>query len=83
MQVNNNVLSNITALTAAQAQLGESAQKIANVANAIGDPEFQGASQELIDAITSQITSTISYKANGNAIQTQNEISDVILNLKA
>ncbi|WP_419769748.1 MAG: hypothetical protein ACNI3C_10485 [Candidatus Marinarcus sp.] len=82
MQINN-AMSSLNAMVAAQVQVDQSAQMIAQVSNAVASPETQGASQELIDAITSQLTATITYEANGNAIKTQNEISDILLNIKA
>ncbi|RXK00893.1 hypothetical protein CRU98_00145 [Arcobacter sp. CECT 8986] len=75
--------NNLNAMVATQMQVNESAQTIANVANAVGDPQNQEVSQDLIDAIVSQIPNTIAYSANANAIQTQQETSSMLLNIKA
>lgn len=75
--------NNLNALVSTQVQVSQNAQTIADVSNMVGDPQNQVVSQDLIDAIVSQIPNTIAYSANGKAIETQNEVSDMLLNLKA
>ncbi len=81
MRIDNSV--NLDAMIATQVQVSQNAQTIANVANAIGDPQLLEVSQELIDAITSQVPNIIAYSANANNIQMQNEVSSMMLNIKA
>ena len=75
--------NNLDGMLAAQMQVNQSAQNIANIANSVGDPENQEVSQELIDSIVGQIPEVISYKANAQGIETQNAVSDILLNIKA
>ncbi|PHO10893.1 MULTISPECIES: hypothetical protein [Malaciobacter] len=81
MRIDNSM--NLNAMVATQAQVTQNAQTIADVANVVADPQNQEVTQDLIDAITSQIPNTIAYSANANAIQTQNETSSMLLNIKA
>ncbi|AXH09813.1 hypothetical protein CP960_07610 [Malaciobacter halophilus] len=81
MRIDNSM--NLNAMVATQVQVADNAQTIANVANSIPDSQNQEVTQELIDAITSQIPNTIAYSANANAIETQNETSSMLLNIKA
>lgn len=83
MTIGNGIGNNLDALVSTQVQVSQNAQTIADVANIVGDPQNQAVSQELIDAIVSQVPNTIAYSANGKAIETQNEVSDMLLNLKA
>jgi flagellar hook protein FlgE len=64
-------------------QVNQNAQNIASVGAAVGSSELQEVSQELIDSIVGQIPEVISYEANAKGIQTQNAVSDTLLNLKA
>jgi hypothetical protein len=79
MQINNN----LNAMISSQFQLNEMASNIAQVSNIVGDPKVQEVSQDLIDSIVGQIPEVISYEANAKGIQTQNAVSDVLLDLKA
>ena len=79
MQINNN----LEGMIHAQMQVNQTAQNIAQVANTVGDPELQEISQDLVDAITSQIPQTISYEANAKGIETQQAVADILLNIKA
>ena len=75
--------NNLDGMLAAQMQINQSAQNLAQVANTIGDPEFQEVTQDLIDTIAGQIPQTISYEANAKGIETQQAVADVLLDLKA
>lgn len=75
--------NNLEGMLAAQTQINQNAQNIASVANTIGDPENQEVTQDLIDSIVGQIPEVISYKANAQGIETQNAVSDILLNIKA
>jgi hypothetical protein len=75
--------NNLNAMVAAQMQVNQNAQNIASVGAAVGSSELQEVSQELIDSIVGQIPEVISYEANAKGIQTQNAVSDTLLNLKA
>ena len=70
-------------MLSSQMQIADNASKIANVANVVGDPALQEVSQDLIDAITGQIPEVIAYQANAQGIQTQDAVSDILLNIKA
>ena len=75
--------SNLGAMVSSQMQIANNANKIADVANALGDPALQEVSQELIDAIAGQIPEVIAYEANAQGIKTQDAVTDVLLNIKA
>ena len=75
--------NNLDGMLAAQTQVQQLSQNLAEVANVTGDPEFQEVTQDLIDSIVGQIPEVISYKANAEGIETQNAVSDVLLNIKA
>ncbi len=77
------ITNNLDGMLHAQMQVNQSAQNIAQVANTIGDPELQEVSQDLVDAIVSQVPQTISYEANAKGIETQQAVADVLLNIKA
>ena len=79
MQINNN----IEAMVSSQVQIADKVSKIADVANAVGDPALQEVSQDLIDAIAGQIPEIIAYQANAEGIKTQDAVADVLLNIKA
>jgi hypothetical protein len=70
-------------MNSSELQLNQMASNIAQVADAIGDPEFQEVSADLINSIIGQIPEVISYQANAQSIQTQNAVSDMLLNIKA
>ena len=75
--------NNLEGMLAAQMQINQSAQNLSEVANTVADPQFQEVTQDLIDSIVGQIPQTIAYEANAQGIQTQNEVSDILLNIKA
>ncbi len=79
MMVNNNINS----MMASELQLNQMASNIAQVANTVEDPQFQEVTADLIGSIVGQIPEVISYQANAQGIQTQNAVSDILLNIKA
>ncbi|MBP6714071.1 MAG: hypothetical protein KA157_09050 [Aliarcobacter sp.] len=79
MTINNNLNS----MLSSELKLNEMATNVAQVANTIGDPEFQEVTADLIDSIVGQIPEVISYSANASSIKTQNAVSDILLNIKA
>jgi hypothetical protein len=79
MTVNNNLNS----MLSSELQLNQMASNIAQVANTVGDSQFQEVAADLIDSIVGQIPEVISYQANAQGIQTQNAVSDVLLSIKA
>ncbi|MDD2887843.1 MAG: hypothetical protein PHY66_08560 [Aliarcobacter sp.] len=79
MTINNNLNS----MNSSELQLNQMASNIAQVANTVGDPQLQEVSAGLIDSIVGQIPEVISYQANAQSIQTQNAVSDMLLNIKA
>ena len=79
MTINNNLNS----MLSSELKLNEMATNVAQVANTIGDPEFQEVTADLIDSIVGQIPDVISYSANASSIKTQNAVSDILLNIKA
>ncbi len=79
MMVNNNLNS----MMASELQLNQMASNIAQVANTVGEPQLQEVTADLIDSIVGQIPEVISYQANAQGIQTQNAVSDMLLNIKA
>ena len=82
MQVSE-VSHSLAAMLQAEAQLTQSAQNISQLAHEIGDPELQEVTQDLVDAITSQIPTQIAYEANAESITTQNAVQEALLNIKA
>lgn len=82
MKVDNSGTS-LNGMLAAQMQINQSAQVLADIANTVGDPQNQEVTQDVVDAIVNQIPQTISYEANAKGIETQNAVADTILNLKA
>lgn len=77
------ISNNLNSMNSSELQLNQMASNIAQVANTIGDPQFQEVSSDLIDSIVGQIPEVISYQANAQSIQTQNAVSDMLLNIKA
>ena len=75
--------NNLNSMVSSELKLNAMATNIAQVANTIGDPEFQEVSSDLIDSIVGQIPEVISYEANAQSIKTQNAVSDMLLNIKA
>jgi len=82
MRIDNN-LGGLDGMLAAQMQINQSAQNLANIANTISEPQNQEVTQDLINSIVGQIPEIISYKANAQGIETQNAVSDILLNIKA
>ena len=75
--------NNLEAMVSSQLQVNEMATNLADVANIVGDSAFQEVTADLIDSIVGQIPEMISYSANAKSIQTQNAVSDMLLNIKA
>ena len=75
--------NNLDGMLAAQMQVNQTAQNLAQIANVVGDPEHQEVTQDLIDTIAGQIPQVISYEANAKGIETQQAVADTLLNLKA
>ena len=75
--------NNLNAMVSTQLQIDEMASNLADIANVVGDPAFQEVTANLIDSIVGQIPEVISYSANAKSIETQNAISDMLLNIKA
>lgn len=75
--------NNLGAMLSSQLQISEMASNIADVANAVGDPQMQEVTSDLIDSIVAQTPEVISYMANAKSIETQNATSDMLLNIKA
>jgi hypothetical protein len=79
MTVNNNLNS----MLASELQISDLASKMTQIADVVADPQFQEVTADLIDSIVGQIPEVISYQANAQGVQTQNAVSDVLLNIKA
>lgn len=75
--------NNLNAMVSSQLQVNEMASNLADIANTVGDPQFQEVTGDLIDSIVGQIPEIISYSANAKSIETQNATSDMLLNIKA
>ena len=58
MTVNNNLNS----MLSSQLQIGDMASKMTQIADAVGDPQFQEVTADLIDSIVGQIPEIISYR---------------------
>jgi len=79
MTINNNLNS----MLSSELQISNMASNIAEIANTVGDPKLQEVTADLIDSIIGQIPEVISYSANAKSIETQNAVSDMLLNIKA
>ncbi len=79
MTVNNNLNS----MLASELQISDLASKMTQIADVVADPQFQEVTADLIDSIVGQIPEVISYQANAQGVQTQNAVSDALLNIKA
>lgn len=75
--------NNLQAMLSSQLQISEMVSNISGVADAIGDPEMQEVTSDLIDSIIGQMPEVISYMVNAKSIETQNATSDMLLNIKA
>jgi hypothetical protein len=79
MTINNN----LNAMNSSELQINQMASNLAQVANTVADPQFQEVTADLIDSIVGQIPEVISYQANAQSVETQNAVSDMLLNIKA
>ena len=75
--------NNLNAMITSELQVSQLASNVAHVANTVGDPQMQEVTADLIDSIVGQIPEVISYQANAQSIETQNAVSDMLLNIKA
>ncbi|MDD3054907.1 MAG: hypothetical protein PHE16_03405 [Aliarcobacter sp.] len=75
--------NNLNAMIASELQVSQMASNVAQVANTVGDPQIQEVTADLINSIVGQIPEVISYQANAQSIETQNAVSDMLLNIKA
>ncbi len=75
--------NNLNAMISSELQINQMASNVAQVANVVGDPQLQEVTADLIDSIVGQIPEVISYQANAQSVQTQNAVSDMLLNIKA
>lgn len=78
-----NIENNLNAMLSVELQMNQIASNMSSVADVIGEPEFQEISQDFINSIIGQIPEVISYSANVKGIETQNAVSDMLLNMKA
>ncbi len=79
MTINNNLNSMISS----ELQVNQMATNLAQVSNTVADPQLQEVTADLIGSIVGQIPEVISYQANAQSIETQNAVSDMLLNIKA
>ena len=79
MTVNNNLNS----MVSSELQINQMASNLSQISNTVADPQLQEVTGDLIDSIVGQIPEVISYKANAKSIETQNAVSDMLLNIKA
>lgn len=82
MTINDSATS-LNGMLAAQNQINQSAQILADVANTVGDPQNMEVTQDVIDAIVGQIPQIISYEANAKGIETQSAVLETLLDIKA
>lgn len=75
--------NNLNAMISSEFQMNQMMSNIAQTSNTVANPQIQEVSQELIDSIVGQIPQVVSYEANANSIKTQNEVSQMLLNIKA
>lgn len=75
--------NNLNAMLSSQLQVNQMATNLAQVSSSVGDSGFQEVTQDLIDSIVGQIPEVVSYQANAKGIETQNAVSDMLLNIKA
>jgi hypothetical protein len=79
MTVNNNLNS----MASSEVQLNQMASNLSQISDEIADPQLQEVTGDIIDSIVGQIPEIISYSANAKSIETQNAVSDMLLNIKA
>lgn len=75
--------NNLNTMLATQLQVSEIASNLSDVSAVLGDPQMQEVTADLIDSIIGQIPEVIAYTANAQSIETQNAVSDMLLNIKA
>lgn len=75
--------NNLNAMLATQLQVSEMASNLSDISSVVGDPEMQEVTADLINSIVGQIPEVVSYSANAKSIETQNAVSDMMLNIKA
>ena len=79
MTVNNNLNS----MASSEVKLNQMASNLSQISDEIADPQLQEVTGDIIDSIVGQIPEIISYSANAKSIETQNAVSDMLLNIKA
>ena len=79
MTVNNNLNS----MASSEVKLNQMASNLSQISDEIADPQLQEITGDIIDSIVGQIPEIISYSANAKSIETQNAVSDMLLNIKA
>lgn len=75
--------NNLNTMLATQLQVSDIASNLSKISAVVGDPQMQEVTADLIDSIVGQIPEVIAYTANAQSIQTQNAVSDMMLNIKA
>ena len=75
--------NNLNAMISSEIQVNQMATNLAQVSNTVADPQLQEVTADLIGSIVGQIPEVISYQANAQSIETQNAVSDILLNIKA
>ncbi len=79
MQIN----SNLGSMLASQVQINQSVSNLAQVANAVADPQFQEVTQDLVDSIAGQIPQIIAYEVDAQSVKVQEVALDTLLNIHA
>jgi hypothetical protein len=76
--------TNLIAMSKEEQKVNESAKNIKKITELGADPaQQQEVTDDLLNEIATQITSTIAYKANAKSVEVQNETKDSLLNIKA
>jgi len=75
--------NNLGAMLAAGMQIQEGAANIAQVSNAVADPQFQEAASEIASELVEQIPEIIAYSANAKSIEVQAVAMEKLLDIKA
>lgn len=75
--------NNLNTMLATQLQVSEIASNLSDVSAVLGDPQMQEVTADLINSIVEQIPEVVSYSANAQSIETQNAVSDMLLNIRA
>lgn len=79
MTVNNNLNS----MLSSELQINQMASNLSTISNSLVEPQNQEITADFINSIVEQIPEVISYSANAKSIETQNAVSDSLLNIKA